>query len=467
MSAAVAFFGIGSAYGQDGYPNPRLAEAGYSAAGDISTQASDGSAYSGRLVSEQTSVGDSALAARVAELEKALKKIDDKAKEEKKKAEGKMTATPGGRIHIDAATFDQDAVDKARYDEQNGVEFRTARLAIAGGGFNVIKYQIEYDFASTGAKYPAKCKDTYFAVTDLPVVQNIQIGHFKEPYSLDELTSDNYITFMERNVANDVMAPKRHIGVMAFGNTESQNATYAVGYFAEKNGTDGDIVQDDIMGGAVTTRLTWLPWYDEATDGRGLIHTGAAYSHRNAYDHQFDVKYRPECHLAKENKLALTDVDTRDEFGFELASVYGPLSFQSEVYVNYINRMEHADAKTRGCYAYVSYFLTGESRPYDRARGIFGRVKPFENFFRVRDENGNVFTGKGAWELKYRYSWLDAYDHGLLPFQTCSDHTVGVNWYLNPYTRFMAEYIISNINRYNGAGAGELHIAQMRAQIDF
>ena len=161
---------------------------------------------------------EAALAARVAEVEKALKKIDDKAKEDKSKAAGKMSATPGGRIHIDTAAFSQDAIDKARHDEQNGVEFRTARLAIYGGGFDIIKYQIEYDFAG---KDKVRCKDTYFAITDLPLVQNIQIGHFKEPYSLDELTSDNYITFMERSTANDVMAPKRHIGVMAFGNTAS------------------------------------------------------------------------------------------------------------------------------------------------------------------------------------------------------------------------------------------------------
>ena len=35
-------------------------------------------------------------------------------------------------------------------------------------------------------------------------------------------------------------------------------------------------------------RATWLPWYDEATEGRGLIHTGVAYSHRDAFDNQFD-----------------------------------------------------------------------------------------------------------------------------------------------------------------------------------
>jgi phosphate-selective porin OprO/OprP len=221
------------------------------------------------------------------------------------------------------------------------------------------------------------------------------------------------------------------------------------------------------MGGAGTMRATWLPWYDEATEGRGLIHTGMAYSHRNAFDHTFELKYRPESHLAYENSLTLIDIDTRDEIGAELAGVYGPLSMQAEYYVNYINRTQHVDCKTQGAYVYVSYFLTGESRPYDRKRGVFGRVKPFENFFRVRDEGGNVYTGKGAWELKYRYSWLDAYDGGALGFQTCGDHTMGVNWYLNPYTRFMAEYIHSGINQNTGLGVGDLNIVQMRAQIDF
>ncbi len=438
--------------------------AGYSTAGDVNRTPEVAPVGQNYLASENAGAEEPSLAARVAELEKALKKANDKAKEEEKVKAGKMTCTPTGRFQIDTASFSQDEVSKDYYDEQNGVEFRTARLALYGGGFNVIKYQIEYDFAG---KDKVRCKDTYIGITDLPLVQNIQIGHFKEPYSLDELTSDNYITFMERNVASLAMAPARHIGVMAFGNTESERATYAIGYFAEKNGTDGDIVQGDDMGGAATMRATWLPWYDEATDGRGLIHTGVAYSHRNAFDHTFDLKYRQESHLANENKMTLKDVDTRDEIGAELATVYGPLSVQSEYYVNYIDRTEHVDCKTQGAYVYVSYFLTGENRTYDRKRGLFNRVKPIENFFRVRGEDGNVFTGRGAWELKYRYSWLDAYDDGLLGFQTCCDNTVGLNWYLNPYTRFMFEYVNSAMNQHKGEGSGDMDIYQMRAQIDF
>ena len=454
--AALVAYGANAA-GQDYY-----SAQGNPAQADIPGGLPTASASENMFVSENAA-GDSALAARLAEVEKALKKIDDKAKEDKKKAAGSMSATPGGRIHIDTAAFSQDAIDKARVDEQNGVEFRTARLAIYGGGFNVIKYQIEWDFAGRDR---ARCKDTYFAITDLPLIQNFQIGHFKEPYGLDELTSDNYTTFMERSTANDLMAPKRHIGVMAYGVTEAQRATYAIGCFTESF-EEGAPIQDDDLGSSVTMRGTWLPWYDEATEGRGLFHTGIAYSHRDAFRDRFNMRFRPESHLAFDNVRLLTDIDTRDEIGAEVACVYGPFSFQSEYFVNYMDRTANPNSKTQGAYAYFSYFLTGEHRAYDRTRGYFTRVKPLENFFRVRDENGNVCTGKGAWELKYRYSWLDAFDDGLLGFDTVGDHTFGVNWYLNPYTRFMAEYIHSGINQNTGLGVGDLNIFQMRAQIDF
>jgi phosphate-selective porin OprO/OprP len=413
------------------------------------------------------------LAQRLADVEKTLKKYEDKAKADKEKAASAMTVTPGGRIQIDTANFDQNAIDSVRANEKNGTEFRTARLALYGGGFNVIKYQIEYDLAvtNTSSSYYAKCKDTYIQITDLPLLQNIQIGHFKEPFSLDELTSDNYITFMERNIADDIMAPKRHLGIMAFGNSELERATYAIGAFNEYD-IDGGVVQADNAGGAVTMRGTYLPWYDEATDGRGLIHTGLAYSYRQAYSNQSTLQFRPESYLAVNNKYnstgILNNVDYRNEICAETAMVYGPFSVQSEYYVNYIDRTgSYADCKVQGAYAYVSYFLTGENRPYDRKRGVFGRVKPIENFFRVRGEDGNAYTGKGAWELKYRYSWMDAFDDGKLGFDTAHDQTVGLNWYLNPYTRMMFEYVRSDINQNTGLGNGELNIFQARAQIDF
>jgi phosphate-selective porin OprO/OprP len=116
-----------------------------------------------------------------------------------------------------------------------------------------------------------------------------------------------------------------------------------------------------------------------------------------------------------------------------------------------------------GCYAFVSYFLTGEHRPYKRSTGAFDQIKPHENFFRVRAQDGCVHTGKGAWEFAYRFSYIDLNDEGILGGRA-HDHTLGLNWYLNPYTRVMFNYVNSTLD--TGID-GTLDVFEMRAQIDF
>ena len=102
------------------------------------------------------------------------------------------------------------------------------------------------------------------------------------------------------------------------------------------------------------------------------------------------------------------------------------------------------------------------------------RVKPFENFFRVRTCDGNVATGLGAWEVGYRYSTLDLNDFAAgVRGGVVQDHTLGLNWYWNPYTRVMFNYVHSNselaVGSYNHAagGGGVQNMFETRMQIDF
>ena len=446
------------------------------------------SAPSAQLIS--SSSADTDLAARVAKLEEALKKAEDKAAADKKKAAGKPTAMAGGMIQMDMAGFQQNDTSKTQSGNiNNGAEFRRARLMVFGEAFDVVEYRAQFDFATPTNANPTDpgynsysdqpaFKDVYIAIKELPLAGTWKVGHFKEPFGLEQLTSDSYITFMERSLGDEGgIVPGRNMG-MQIGNTyDDERGTWAMGWFVSREGDTPPLWQNDNGGTAFTTRYTYLPWYDEATEGRGLWHLGAAYSYRDVPDGRVSICARPECHLANSVIGSSTwDLNVVDQqlFGAETAVVYGPFSAQAEYFGSWLDRSgARQDVNFNGAYVTFSYFLTGEHRPYDRKAGAFARVKPFENFFRVRAEDGCCYTGKGAWEIAYRYSYLDLMDTLTTTSKAgrCSDNTVGLTWYMNPYTRVMADYVFSNVDRVNSHGAlvtgGYIESAMMRFAIDF
>jgi len=448
---------------------------------------------SGALVATGAAAEDGgSLEKRVAELEKALKKFKDKEDTDKKKAADKMSMQVTGRIFADSVFFGQGAPSIATLgDAQDTTFFRQARIALEGKGFDVVGYKIEMDFVgrtdittssalagadahthTVGGVGQTAFKDVYLNVTDLPWLGKVQVGHYKEPFSLEQLTSLKYTTFMERSLA-DIFTPARNVGVCAFLVAENEMATLAFGGFRAMGDTPPYLASDE-EGYAFTTRATWLPWYDEATAGRGLLHLGLGYSFRDVSDPTQRIAQRPEVGAGPNvvdtrigSVNTLTDVEHYQLLGPELALVYGPFSFQTEYFAAFYDRTGgHASPTFQGGYASVAYFLTGENRAYKRSAGCFDRVKPFENFFRVRTCDGDVAMGKGAWEVGYRYSWLDLDDAGIRG-GWCRDNTFGVNWYLNPYTRLMFNYVHSFVSPNADRADVDINVFEMRAQIDF
>ncbi len=231
----------------------------------------------------------------------------------------------------------------------------------------------------------------------------------------------------------------------------------------------------------MATRLTYLPWYDEPSGGRGLFHTGIDYAYRSAPDHIGTFAARPECNfgpsvvnmaVTSSSNNTLTDVKQWQVVDGEAALVYGPLSLQSEIFGMTVERLGGVNNNFVGTYAFVSYFLTGENRPYNRKLGVFDRVRPYENFFRVKTCDGNVETGRGAWEVVYRFSYIDMLD-GLTKTGAglATDHTFGLNWYMNPFTRVMFNYVHST-DTYNKSSTqritgGEIDQFMLRFAMDF
>jgi phosphate-selective porin OprO/OprP len=130
----------------------------------------------------------------------------------------------------------------------------------------------------------------------------------------------------------------------------------------------------------------------------------------------------------------------------------------------FANRIGNPDVFLGGAYAQLGYFLTGEHRPYDRALGQIDRVKPFTNFFRVRSDHG-VASGWGAWELATRLSYIDLNDKDVHGGELV-DVTAGINWYWNPYTKVVFNYIHA-FNNNPTYGWNDTDIFAMRAQMDF
>ncbi len=354
----------------------------------------------------------------------------------------------GGRIQVDGAFYSEDNVD---LDGENGTEFRRARLFIAGTMFKDWAWKAQYDFAGNDAEI----KDAYIRYSGFEPGR-IVIGQYKQPFSLEELTSSKYITFMERALPN-AFATGRRIGLGVDHNRDKYTLMASV-YGQEEGSDDGDGDEGYGFG----ARATFAPWKDEGK----LLHFGASGAWEQPEDDEEETvrfRARPESHKTSTrlvNTGQIQGVDDIVKYGVEAATVWGPFSAQGEYIMTTVNSdVTSSDPDFSGYYVFASYFLTGESRPYKH--GKFGRVKP---------------KGKrGAWEVALRYSSIDLED-GDIEGGEEDNITVGVNWYANKYVRFMANYVRADADPFTQEASLDvspsedddtLDIFQVRAQIDF
>ncbi len=353
----------------------------------------------------------------------------------------------GGRIMNDWSFMTQERELKSRSGGfKDGTEMRSGRFFIRGLLYEKFEFKAEYDFAGGDADF----KDVYMGIVAVPVVGGIRIGHFREPFSLEQLTSLRFITFLERSLPISAFSPRRNVGIMAHKSELEDRLTWAVGFFHDADGFGNGT--NDERGGEydATVRLTGLPW--RGAEGE-LIHLGASYHYRRPADDQLQLKTGPEAHLAPAvADTGLFDAHKLHLVGVEGAVCLGPVWAQSEYAYTYATRSHDVDPEFWGVYASAGWFLTGERRGYKK--GAFRRVVPNANFL---DGQG----GLGAWEVAARYSYLDLNDEGISG-GVLRDVTAALNWYPNPHVRVKANYVFSHLR-----GTGDAHVVQFRFQVDF
>lgn len=392
-------------------------------------------------------------AERISLLEKQIEELSKSPAVEKMPEDGccdvfneKWTVKLGGHVQLDYVNWA--AADPAIVGDTNYFEFRRLRLTADGTGYGVYDFRLQMTLEppNVGAAVPAGfngtplVKDAYFSLNEIPLLGRWRIGNFFVPFGLEQVTNDTFNVFLERSIPSEnIFCASRQVGMALYNATEDKNIAWTTGVFLD-SGADVEFLKkriDDNQGVRVSGRLTWLPYYDEPSGGRYLVHTGVGVLYTADQDRVVRFQARPQIHEGP--RLIDSGVLSAHEFttgNVELALVRGPFAVQSEAYVSNINMLTGSNETIGGAYVHASYFLTGENRVFERfgQHGAqFGRNAPLSNVFAVP---GGISWG--AWEMKARWSYLnlDPLSRGQY-----HDFTFGFNWYWSDRTRVMFDWI--------------------------
>jgi phosphate-selective porin OprO/OprP len=366
----------------------------------------------------------------------------------------KMTGKIGGKLALDGAAY-VTGRDAGGFDP--GIELRRARLFARGDCLLVlpVSYQLEIGYIPS----QFYIEESYLSFKNLPLIGELKLGQYQAPMGLDVVSSCRDITFMESAAPLQALAPGVNAGFQIGQAILNQRATWKLGFFTDGVGKDyGDATTDY---GRAVLRLTGLP-FCQLDSGTGhptkLLHLGA--SANILYSASSSVRYqsRPESHLAP-YVIDTGDIDAKEALviGSEAAWINGPFSVQGEFLYSSVIKVNGEIPNFNGFYVSSSWFLTGESQPYDRAEGTFGRVIPKRNF---------TFGpgGWGAWEIGARYSFVNL-DSADVRGGRLSMLMMGVNWHLHPNVKWRFNYGFGHVT--GPEPAYNINVFQTRVEMDF
>jgi phosphate-selective porin OprO/OprP len=355
--------------------------------------------------------------------------------------------TFGGRLMADFTFVSADSeLQRAFGDAEvdDGFEFRRARLFFSGTIYERVSFKAEYDFAGGDATF----KDVYVGIEQR--WGRLLIGHMKEAFGLEELTSSKYSAFIERSLPVEAFAPSRNSGVQVNGH-RGDRLNWGLGAHYDADDFGDSLAGDRVN---VTGRLAFRPLYERS--GKRLLHLGVAVNHRSVESGgTLRFRSRPEAH--RTTRWVDTGSFAADGallHGIELAGVFDRLWFAAEHMSAEVDSRVAEDPSLSGSYVQAGYFLTAaDHRSFKAASGQFDRQKPARPWV--------PGGGRGAWEVTLRVSSLDLDDRAIAGGRL-DDLTLGLNWYPNPVTRMMINWV-----RADREGLGEADLLLVRFAVDF
>jgi phosphate-selective porin OprO/OprP len=424
-------------------------------------------------------------------------------------ANGNNSIQLTGRMHLDARynnldDFDQrfgETYDKDSASAADQFEMRRARLGVKGKFAKHFNYEVVGNLPGTATLDVAYLDYAKYNEA------SVRIGKFKQPWGLEQLTSSNNIDFMERSY-NDQITPGKKLGAMLFGEPKV-GITYAVSAF-QMNDTEQDYRSEkmsfagrgtlnfaELMGDKESIYHVGLAGFDKdwsvrgstsssSSGGRDPSATLLAFSSPGrGLSNVFRAQVGGEPAGANLQSALSDETSQMKSYAYGLEGIFarGPFKIQGE-FSNSKHKGKYdagtvanpqalaaatsVDLDARTWYAEALWLVTGEKYANSYKKGVFGSIKPTNNF----DADGG--SGWGALEIGLRMEAYKVTDGDMrnslqanaegfgTRFQgsmNCSggdgvqqatvngcksgakSYTAGLKWILNPNVQFKLNYM--------------------------
>ena len=355
---------------------------------------------------------------------------------------------PRGRILYDFGTVNApDSIVDAGLGFAN--EARRIRLGASGsipGGFG---YKLEADFAGNDVELT----DAHFTYEDGGLTMTL--GQHNNFQGLEELSSSNDTSFIERAGYTDAFGFERRVGISAqYG---VKDLLFQAGLFTanidELNNDEDNSIGFDL-------RAVAMPKFGETQ-----THFGASYHYRDLGDSISSRRYRqrPAVHFTDTRFVDTGNIgsaESETSYGLEAALISGRFHAAAEGHWLKLNRSGAlADPTFFGGSVEAGLFLTDDTRGYKE--GVFKGVK-------VSNPVGQ--GGLGAWQINARYDRLDLVDAGFVG-GTQDAFQASLIWTPVDYVRFLLSY--AKLDYSNAAilaaGSGDYSVDSLagRFQLSF
>lgn len=369
---------------------------------------------------------------------------------ELRSADGEFTFHPRGRVMVDFSSTRGSDFDARNI---NGTEMRQVRLG-AEGTMGPLGYKIDADFADNDVSI----KDAYLSWdTRLGgVPAEFYAGNKLKDRSIDGATTLTRTPFMERNAVASVGSPESgYFGLGGQMKLIGQNWHYSLGITGDDLGNAG--AESDAL--TFTTRAHWNPVKRPA----GFLHLGGWYVHEDFGADVESINKVPRIASNFNDNIrvsasSIADVTREEAWGAELGGTwrnfwaFGEYAHRT-IHSSTVDAVDHAASSV-----YAGWLITGEKPGFSARSGVWGTTRVSRP---VTD------GGIGAWELAARF---DRYDFTDAPRGGEGDAwTLGLNWYLNDWSRLMLNYVRwttdNQVGAYQGRDSG--NTVNVRAQVVF